>query len=65
MIIRFKLGMWQSTSPVEPPRKDLPAFTANGMAPTRDFFAMFDVPAATRAFYIARRKELHRDVTAA
>lgn len=30
--------------PVEPPRKDLPAFTSSGMAPTRDFFAMFNVP---------------------
>jgi len=30
--------------PLEPPRKDMPAFMASGMAPTRDFFAMFDVP---------------------
>jgi putative ABC transport system permease protein len=29
---------------VEPARKDLPAFTASGIAPTRDFFAMLDVP---------------------
>jgi len=30
--------------PVEPPRKDMPAFQAYGIAPTRDFFAMFEVP---------------------
>jgi hypothetical protein len=29
------------------------------------FFGMFDVPAATRAFYVARRRELHRDSAAA
>jgi len=29
---------------IEPPRKDIPAFNASGLAPTRDFFAMFDVP---------------------
>jgi putative ABC transport system permease protein len=30
--------------PVEPPRKDIPAFAPSGLATTRDFFAMFDVP---------------------
>jgi putative ABC transport system permease protein len=30
--------------PVEPARKDLGMFTAEGMAPSRDFFAMFDTP---------------------
>lgn len=30
--------------PVEPPRIDIPAFSAVGLAPTSDFFAMFDVP---------------------
>lgn len=30
--------------PLEPPRKDMPAFSSAGMAPTRDFFAMFNVP---------------------
>jgi putative ABC transport system permease protein len=30
--------------PIEPPRKELGAFTSPGIAPTRDFFAMFDVP---------------------
>jgi putative ABC transport system permease protein len=32
-----------SSAPIEPARKDLPV-SANGLAPTRDFFAMFDVP---------------------
>jgi putative ABC transport system permease protein len=30
--------------PVEPARKDIGVFSAEGMAPTRDFFAMFDTP---------------------
>lgn len=30
--------------PVEPPRRDIPAFMAYGLAPTRDFFAMLEVP---------------------
>jgi len=30
--------------PVEPPRRDIPAFHADGLAVTSDFFAMFDVP---------------------
>jgi putative ABC transport system permease protein len=30
--------------PIEPPRADLQPFSANGEAPTRDFFAMFEVP---------------------
>jgi len=29
---------------VEPPRRDIAPFTIVGLAPTRDFFAMFDVP---------------------
>ncbi len=29
---------------IEPARKDLPVISAQGVAPTRDFFAMFDVP---------------------
>ncbi|MDB5961527.1 MAG: transporter permease [Massilia sp.] len=29
---------------IEPARKDLPVISAQGIAPTRDFFAMFDVP---------------------
>ncbi|WP_342120784.1 ABC transporter permease [Pseudoduganella sp. OTU4001] len=29
---------------VEPLRKDLPMFSAQGLTPTRDFFAMFEVP---------------------
>jgi putative ABC transport system permease protein len=31
---------------VEPPRKEIPPFTMGGLAPTRDFFAMFEVPFA-------------------
>ena len=29
---------------VEPPKQGIQPFTMNGLAPTRDFFAMFDVP---------------------
>jgi putative ABC transport system permease protein len=39
-----RTGLYGVSAPIEPPRKDLPAFSASGMAPTRDFFAMFDVP---------------------
>jgi len=31
---------------VEPPRREIPPFNMGGLAPTRDFFAMFDVPFA-------------------
>jgi putative ABC transport system permease protein len=31
---------------VEPPRREIPPFSMGGLAPTRDFFAMFDVPFA-------------------
>ncbi|ALK95346.1 ABC transporter permease [Massilia sp. WF1] len=31
---------------VEPPRREIPPFTMGGLAPTRDFFAMFEVPFA-------------------
>lgn len=39
-----RTAMYAVQMPVEPPRKDLPAFSAAGIAPTRDFFAMFNVP---------------------
>ncbi|WP_426167729.1 ABC transporter permease [Pseudoduganella sp. R-34] len=29
---------------IEPARRDLPVFTTEGLSPTRDFFAMFEVP---------------------
>ena len=29
---------------IEPARRDLPAMSSDGLAPSRDFFAMFDVP---------------------
>jgi putative ABC transport system permease protein len=39
-----RTAMYGIKVPIEPPRKDLLPFSAAGMAPTRDFFAMFDVP---------------------
>ncbi|KQQ47690.1 ABC transporter permease [Duganella sp. Leaf126] len=36
--------MYGVAGPVEPARKDVGAFYAQGMAPTRDFFAMFEAP---------------------
>ncbi|MDN2711135.1 ABC transporter permease [Janthinobacterium sp. SUN118] len=36
--------MYGVAGPVEPARRDLGAFRAQGLAPTRDFFAMFEVP---------------------
>jgi putative ABC transport system permease protein len=39
-----RTAMYGVPAAIEPPRKDIPAFSATGLAPTRDFFAMFDVP---------------------
>lgn len=38
-----RTALFGVAGPLEPPRKDLPAFMVSGMAPTRDFFAMFNV----------------------
>ncbi len=39
-----RTAMFNVPAAIEPPRKDMPAFSAVGLAPTRDFFAMFKVP---------------------
>lgn len=39
-----RTAMYGIEMPVEPPRSDIPAFNSRGLAPTRDFFAMFEVP---------------------
>lgn len=39
-----RTAMYNIQLPVEPTRRDLPAFNATGLAATRDLFAMFDVP---------------------
>ena len=39
-----RFAMYGVNLPLEPERKDLPPLSANGLAPSRDFFAMFDVP---------------------
>jgi putative ABC transport system permease protein len=39
-----RTAMYGVPAAIEPPRKDIPAFSATGLAPTRDFFAMFNVP---------------------
>ncbi len=39
-----RTAMFGVQRPIEPPRTDIPAFNAGGIAPTRDFFAMFNVP---------------------
>jgi putative ABC transport system permease protein len=41
-----RTALYGVASPVEPPRRELPPFTMSGLAPTHDFFAMFDVPFA-------------------
>ncbi|MFC5460506.1 ABC transporter permease [Massilia niabensis] len=41
-----RTALYGVAAPVEPPRRELPPFTMGGLAPTRDFFAMFDVPFA-------------------
>ena len=37
-------ALYGVSMPLEPPRSDIAAFNASGLAATRDFFAMFDVP---------------------
>jgi putative ABC transport system permease protein len=39
-----RTALYGVAAPIEPPRKEIGAFSAQGTAPTRDFFAMFDVP---------------------
>jgi putative ABC transport system permease protein len=39
-----RTALYRLAAPLEPVRKDMPSFMAAGLAPTRDFFAMFDVP---------------------
>jgi putative ABC transport system permease protein len=39
-----RTAMYGVQRPIEPPRTDIPAFNASGLAPTRDFFAMMNVP---------------------
>ncbi len=39
-----RTAMYGVAQPIEPPRTDLPAFIASGLAPGLDFFAMFKVP---------------------
>jgi putative ABC transport system permease protein len=39
-----RTALYGIAAPMEPPRKDMGAFSAQGIAPTRDFFAMMEVP---------------------
>jgi putative ABC transport system permease protein len=39
-----RTAIYGISAPIEPARKDLPVMAAQGIAPSRDFFAMFDVP---------------------
>jgi putative ABC transport system permease protein len=39
-----RTALYGISAPIEPARRDLPVISAQGIAPTRDFFAMFDVP---------------------
>jgi len=57
-----RTGLYGIAAPIEPPRKDLPAFSAQGMAPTRDFFAMFDVPFLRGQAWSAQDDERGADV---
>jgi putative ABC transport system permease protein len=57
-----RTGLFGISAPIEPPRKDLPAFSASGMAPTRDFFAMFDVPFLHGQAWSAQDDERGADV---
>jgi putative ABC transport system permease protein len=39
-----RTAIYGIAAPIEPARKDLPVISTQGIAPSRDFFAMFDVP---------------------
>ena len=39
-----RTALYGLQAPMQPPRKDIPPFNVTGLAPTRDFFAMMDVP---------------------
>jgi putative ABC transport system permease protein len=39
-----RTALYGVSVPIQPPRNDMPPFNAGGLAPTRDFFAMMDVP---------------------
>ena len=39
-----RMALYGIGAPIEPARKDMGVISAQGIAPTRDFFAMFDVP---------------------
>jgi putative ABC transport system permease protein len=39
-----RTALYGVAASVEPPRREIPPFSIGGLAPTRDFFAMFDVP---------------------
>jgi putative ABC transport system permease protein len=39
-----RTALYGLQAPVQPPRKDIAPFNIAGLAPTRDFFAMMDVP---------------------
>ncbi len=39
-----RTALYGINATIDPPRKTLPVMASDGIAPTRDFFAMFDVP---------------------
>ena len=39
-----KTALYAIAAPIQPPRADMTPFNASGLVPTRDFFAMMDVP---------------------
>jgi putative ABC transport system permease protein len=39
-----RTALYAISAPIQPPRTDMTPFNASGLVPTRDFFAMMDVP---------------------
>jgi putative ABC transport system permease protein len=39
-----RTALYGVSAPIQPPRADIQPFNLSGLAPSRDFFAMFDVP---------------------
>ena len=57
-----RTAVYGTNAAIESGRPDLPPFLANGIAPTRDFFAMFEVPMRYGSVWSAADETARKDV---
>jgi len=57
-----RTAVYGTNAGIESGRPDLPPFLANGIAPTRDFFAMFEVPMLHGSIWSAADEAARKDV---